>query len=53
MNVLLLIILLMLNAQLVEKGYIMRGDKNTYAAYHKQKGTLRPYAFYRTIFDGE
>lgn len=42
-----------LNAQLVEKGYIMRGDKNTYAAYHKQKGTLRTYAFYRTIFDSE
>jgi len=42
-----------LNAQLVEKGYIMRGDKNTYAAYHKQKGTLRTYAFYRMIFDSE
>jgi hypothetical protein len=42
-----------LNAQLVEKGYIMRGDKNTYAAYHKEKGTLRTYAFFRTKFDIE
>jgi hypothetical protein len=40
-----------LNAQLVEKGYIMPGDKNTYAAYHKEKGTLRTYAFFRARFD--
>ncbi|PKN91229.1 MAG: hypothetical protein CVU44_20155 [Chloroflexi bacterium HGW-Chloroflexi-6] len=42
-----------LNAQLVEKGFIMRGDKNTYAAHHREKGTLRTYAFYRTMFDAE
>ena len=42
-----------LNAQLVEKGYIMRGDKNTYVAYHKEKRSLRVYAFHRTIFESE
>ena len=40
-----------LNAQLVEKGFIMPGDKNTYVARHKEKGTQRTYAFYRAIFD--
>jgi hypothetical protein len=40
-----------LNAQLVDKKYIMPGDKNTYSAYHKEKGTLRTYAFFRPAFD--
>ncbi len=40
-----------LNAQLVEKKYIMPGDKNTYSAYHKEKGTLRTYAFFRPALD--
>lgn len=40
-----------LNAQLVDKKYIMPGDKNTYSAYHKEKGTMRTYAFFRPAFD--
>ena len=40
-----------LNAQLVAKKYIMPGDKNTYSAYHKEKGTMRTYAFFRPAFD--
>lgn len=42
-----------LNAQLVEKGYIMRGEKNTYVVRHKEKGPQRVYAFHRAIFDKE
>jgi hypothetical protein len=41
-----------LNAQLVDKKFIMPGDRNTYTAYHKEKGALRTYAFFRPTFDG-
>ena len=40
-----------LNAQLVDKKYIMPGDKNTYCAHHKEKGSVRTYAFFRPAFD--
>ncbi len=40
-----------LNAQLVSKKFIMPGDRNTYTAYHKEKGALRTYAFFRPVFD--
>jgi hypothetical protein len=41
-----------LNTQLVNKKFIMPGDRNTYTAYHKEKGALRTYAFFRPTFDG-